>query len=193
MNRRLRNLTLAVAAATVLAACGGSDEGQSDEAKPYVDVMTESMSDGDSPMTEKQARCFGENFVTIVGLDKIEEVGSPEEFADETSGGDFEDLDLSEDQGNEIYDQYDECGVNMREALLEDLADDDSMDDQTKQCMDEAITDDTLRDFYVTMIVHGEDAATGEEGDAPELMSELMSCMMSNIDLDELDTDGAEG
>lgn len=172
MRRRLTPFVLAAVVPLMLTACGGG-EGESDEAKPYVDAMSSSMAEGDSPMDEEQSRCFSEGFVDEVGIDKVKEQGTPEEFASGAGELDFTKLDLSEDQGNNIYDNFDECGVDLREAMLSELNADDTIPAESKDCVEDAISEDALRDFFVTSMVDGEEANAG----GGELMNSLMACM----------------
>ncbi|WP_110180578.1 hypothetical protein [Nocardioides solisilvae] len=174
MRRRLAPLVLAGLAPLILSACGGGGEGESDEAKPYVDAMATSMAEGDSPMDKEQSTCFSEGFVDVVGLDKVKEAGSPEEFGEGTDDLDFSTLELTEDQGNDIYDNFEECGVDLRDEMLKEMSADDSIPAESKECVEDAITEDALRDFFVTSMVEGEEAG----GAGGELMGALMGCMM---------------
>lgn len=61
-----------------------------------------------------QSRCFSEGLVDVVGIDKIKAAGPPEEFADDSDGLDFEAMDLTREQGEDIYGQFDECGMDQR-------------------------------------------------------------------------------
>ena len=125
--RRTTPLVLATLVSVLLTACGGGGDGDSDEAKPYVDAMAKSMASEDSPMDEEQSRCFSEGFVDVVGIEKIKETGTPEEFAGESDDLDFAELNLSEDQGNEIYGKFDDCGVDLREEMLAVMTADETM------------------------------------------------------------------
>ncbi|WP_181311978.1 hypothetical protein [Nocardioides campestrisoli] len=157
----------------VLTACGGDGDGSSDEAKPYVDAMAETLAEGDSPMDKGEAECFSEGFVDVVGIDKVKEAGSAEEFAGESGNLDFASLDLTDEQGNEIYEKFDDCGVDLREELISQINADAELPEAGKECVEEAITDDTLRDFFVTSMVEGQEASMGDN----DLTAALMGCM----------------
>ncbi|WP_101525594.1 hypothetical protein [Nocardioides houyundeii] len=190
MKSRPRLLLLVPALALVLSACGGDDDdkspdfsggnGTSDSAQPYVEAMATSLSEGeDSPMDKKQATCFSEGFVDVIGVDRLEKIGTAEEWAKESEGLEFTELKLSKDEGGEIYDNFEKCGVDLREQMLADFADDESMDEETKTCVSDAMTEDNLREFFVTVMVEGEEAMAGGEGG---LFSELTACVMSGMD-----------
>lgn len=180
MNRRTRSLLVLPATVLLLASCGGS-EGSSDDAKPYVDSMSRALAaDEDSPMDESQARCFSEGFVDVVGLERMEKAGTPEEFGKASDDLQFKDLDLEREEGDEIYDQFGECGVDLREALLADMTEDDSMAPEVKTCVEGAVSDENLRQFFVTIMTKGEKAAAKDE-DASKLTQELTTCMMAGL------------
>lgn len=180
MNRRLRSL-LILPAALLVASCGSGGDGASDDAKPYVDAMTKSITaDKDSPMDDKQARCFSEGFIDAVGLDKIKKAGTPKEFADKSDDLEFEDMNLTRDEGEKIYAQFDECGVDLRTALLEDVLSGDEMTAEAKSCVKKTLTDENIRDFFIALMVSGEDAASKDKNGG-ELTKALMGCMLGNL------------
>lgn len=188
MTRRPRLLLLLPALALVLSACGGDDGdeqfdfsggGSSDDAKPYVDAMAASLAEGkDSPMNQEQASCFSEGFVDVIGVDRLKSIGSAKEWAEESEGLEFTELKLTKEEGGEIYDNFATCGVDLRESLLADFADDDSMDEKTKQCVADAMDEENLREFFVTIMVEGEEAMADDQGG---LFGELTSCVMSGM------------
>jgi hypothetical protein len=188
MSRRSRLILPAAAlllSSPFLAACGGS-EGESKEAKPYVDAMVASMTeDEDAPFNEEEARCFSEKMIDVVGLKKFEDAGTPEEFKSGDDSLDFESLKLDRKQGEEIYDNFDKCGVDMRDELLKEMSADEEYDAETKKCLEEGLTDDVVKDFFVSTMVEGEDSLDSEDGPGAELMSTMMECMMAGMDIEE--------
>lgn len=179
MVRPLRSLLVLLSVVLLVASCGSG--GSEADAKPYVDAMVKSMvAEEDSPMNEKQARCFSEGFVDVVGLDKIKKAGSAKEFADETDELQFDGLDLTREQGGKIYDRFDKCGVDLRAALLEDMADDETMSAKTKTCVEDALDDDKLRDFFITLMISGPEA-TQKDKDSGNVMRAVTACLMGNI------------
>lgn len=181
MSRRFHRLVLVPAALTLaLTACGGG-EGESDEAKPYVEEISTSMSeDEDSPVSEKEAECWAKGFIDVVGIDRIKKAGSPEEFGSSSDDLNFQELDLTRDEGEEIYAKFGDCGVDMREEMMSSMAEDDELDETSKKCLEDALTDERLEDFFVTSMVEGEDGAEDSEA-GKELVGALMGCMLANI------------
>jgi len=180
---------LALALALAVAGCGGGDEGGSgsgsrDDADAYVEAMASSMAGSeDSPMDEEQATCFSRGLVDVVGLERIRSTGTPKEWADQSKDLEYQALDLTEDEGNSIYDNFAECGVDMRDAMLSEFADDDSMDDKTRACVTDAVTDENLREFFVTVMVSG-DTDSLQDSDSG-LMRDLLPCVMGGLGGDE--------
>lgn len=179
MSRRFPSLVI-LPAALVLASCGGGGDGKSEEAKPYVDAMSTSMTEEDSfPGDEKQATCFSEGFVDIVGIDKVKKMGTPKEFAEDNTNMEFDDLDLTRDQGEKLYDQFGECDMDMREMLLAEVDDEDTTD-EVKACLEEELTDDIVKDFFVTTMLDGEEALETSPAGS-KLTQALMGCMMGDM------------
>jgi len=178
---RLRSLLIASIGVLLVTSCGSGGGGSSDEAKPYVDAMVKSMTaEEESPMNKEESRCFSEGFIDVVGLDKIKEAGTPKQFAEQSDDLQFKKLDLTRDQGGEIYDQFEECGVDLRATLLEELLSDDKMSAEAKNCIEKAVSDEKLREFFITLMVSGENALQKDKGSG-KVMSDLMGCMMGDI------------
>ena len=143
--------------------------------------MVKSMTaEEDSPINKEESRCFSEGFIDVVGLDKIKEAGTAEQFADQSEDLQFKKLDLTRDQGGEIYDQFEECGVDLRATLLNELLKDDKMSAEAKSCIEKAVSDAKLREFFITLMISGENALQKDK-DSGRVMSDLMGCMMRDI------------
>ena len=166
MTRRPRLLLLLPALALVLSACGGDDGdeqfdfsggGSSDDAKPYVDAMAASLAEGkDSPMDQEQASCFSEGFVDVIGVDRLKSIGSAKEWAEESEGLEFTGSSSPRRRAARSTTTSPRARVDLRESLLADFADDDSMDEKTKQCVADAMDEENLREFFVTIMVEGD-------------------------------------
>lgn len=188
---RLRSLLFLPAAALVLTACSGGD-GSSAEAEPYVDAMTESLAGvEDGGFSEEDARCFSEKFIDVVGLDRVEDAGEPEDFGSDAGNLEFAALDLTRDEANSIYDNYKDCGQDPMKRMQEDLADDDEMSPEAKACVEDLVTEDRMREVFIAAALDEQD---NEE--AMEFSTGLMQCVMSDMgDMDlggDADLEGME-
>ena len=161
--------------ALAIGGCGGDDDDDvSEDEQPYVDAFVASASDADEDelqLSGEQAECFGARFVDIVGVDRLEEAGvTPEDFGDDSSL-DFSEIGLSEDEGEDIYDSFEECDVDIRAEFLNSLDADGSLTEEDRECVEDAFDEDLIRRMLVTTFVQGEDALEQDE----ELMSDVFA------------------
>ena len=167
------------ALALALGACGDDDDGGSEVSEaeqPYVDALIESAAeesddeDDEFDLDEEQAECVAPAWVGIIGADRLEEAGvEPDELPEDDF--DFSTLGLTQEDGEAMYDALGECGVEVRDAFIAGLAEDESLSDEDRQCVDEAFDEDLLRRIIVTGFVEGEEALDQDE----ELMGEVFA------------------
>lgn len=168
------------------------DEGDevevSGSGRGYVDAMTDAMTaDEDMPLSDDQARCFSSRFVDTVGVDRLQAAGiTPEMLSDDDSTMEFTELDLSEAEGNRIYDNFSRCGVNLREMMLESMASDDDLTPAMRSCMEGVLTDDNLRTLMVMTMIRGSEALEDDVAGS-ELMSGLMGCAFMGLDVSDME------
>ncbi|MFP5255839.1 MAG: hypothetical protein ACLGI8_08340 [Acidimicrobiia bacterium] len=172
----MRKLTAtALSSLLLLAACGddgggGGGDLSSDE-QEYVDAaMAEFDPEQAEPLTEDDARCVVTSMVDSLGVDRLEELGiTPASFG--TDDAPFPEG-LNEDEANDLVDGFDSC-IDLPALFTEQMAADPSIDDETKECLEGAFDEDTIRSLFVTMLTEGEDALQED----PELLQELMSIL----------------
>lgn len=138
------------------------------DAKRYVDALTRSLQGADSPLDATQARCFSERFIDVVGLDRVKRSGSAEDFG--RRGMEFTALDLSRGEGDAIFDNFGACGVDIRQALLDELSA-GGLEPGAERCLRQQTTDQHVRDFFVVMMVEGP-----EQGARSDLMGVFRVC-----------------
>ncbi|MGV3759402.1 MAG: hypothetical protein ACO1PW_07635 [Actinomycetota bacterium] len=174
----MRKLTpIVLSGLLFLAACGDDDGGGgggdlSSAEQEYVDAaMAEFDPEEAEPLTEDDARCVVTSMVETLGTDRLEELGiTPETFGSE-DGAPFPEG-LSEDEANGVVDGFDDC-LDLGALFTESMAADDSIDDETKECLADAFDGDVIRRLFVTMLTEGEDALS----DDPELLQEFMTIL----------------
>jgi len=179
------------AAAMVLAAgCGGDDDDDagsggggdvevSEEAQPYVDAMIESFDNSDPDelqIDRSQAECLAPRWVEAIGPERLAEAGiEPEDFADE-GDVDLSSAGLSEEDGNEMYDAFAACEVDVKSLFVEAMGTDEELSDEDTECLSGALDDELLRRIMVTSFVGGDDALDGDEELTGQLLSALAEC-----------------
>lgn len=187
MNRHLAAPVLLTVAALLLGVAGCSDpEGSSDDASPgvprttampvdpetqaglheYVDALAAGLVAQEAPMDERQARCFSDGLIDVVGLERIQALGGPADVVERTRGLDFRALELTRRQGEEVYDQFEVCDVDVRASTLADVS--KGMTAKQQRCLARAVTGDRVREYYVTLMVEGPAPAEAEKPDKPD-------------------------
>lgn len=157
---RTRALLLAPAA-LLLVACGSGSDGDSlpEGADEYVSAIATSMTSGveEAPMSDDEAKCVAEGMVRVIGFEHIEKAGTPEEYEKAEAALNFGDLELTRAQGEEMYDGFGECGVDVRGMMLAELKNVDTVPEESVACVEGVITEEAVREFYVGMMI-GDDA-----------------------------------
>lgn len=153
----------------------------SGEAAPYVQAMVDSMMDDeDMAIDEEKARCFATSAIDIIGVDRLKDKGiEPADLRDDSST-DMSSVGLSMDEGNELYDAFEDCDIDLRALMLESMGEDDEMPAAAMECIDEVLTDDNLRKLMVISIVKGDDAVENDP-DVKPVMAGLMGCMFMSM------------
>lgn len=175
----MRKLTSIAISSLLLfaAACGDDDGGGSgDLSGPEQEFVDAAMAEFDpedaEPLTEDDARCVVTSLVEELGVDRLEELGlTPESFGSE-EGAPFPE-NLSEDEANGVVDGFEGC-LDLAGLFTQSMAEDDSIDDETRECLADAFDKSMVRRLFVTMLTQGEDAMTED----PELLSDIMSVFM---------------
>lgn len=171
----MRKLTpIVLSGLLLLAACGDDDGGAgggdlSSEEQEFVDAAMANFDPEEAePLTEDEARCVVTSMVDGLGVDRLEELGiTPETFGDD-DGAPFPE-DLSEGEATIVVDGFEDC-LDLGALFADSMAADDTIDQETKDCLADAFDDETVRRIFMVMLTEGE---SGLEDD-PDLMSEFM-------------------
>jgi hypothetical protein len=167
--------------ALALAACGGDDDDDaggggdvSAEEQPYVDAMVTSFTSGDAgelTMTEDQANCVAPRWIDTLDVAALEAAGVEPDDIGSDSSMDLSDLELSEDQGGDLYDAFGACDVDVKDLFINSLAEGSELSDEDRDCLDENFDDDLLRRVMVVSLTEGDDGLDGDE----DLMSDVFA------------------
>ncbi|MFP3900288.1 MAG: hypothetical protein ACLFXM_05500 [Acidimicrobiia bacterium] len=150
--RRFGTAAAVLVLALGAAACSDSDDGGDEDASPeggqeYVDVITQTI--GGAPgIPEESSRCLAEAFVEGIGVDELQDRGTPEELADRNEA--FTDMTLDEPQAESAYDHLGSC-AEPRELLVQTVASSQELPEEVTTCVDETVDDDAAREFFVTL------------------------------------------
>lgn len=159
---------LAVVLAMGLSACSGSaDERTASEA-----IAASMLANGAVMQVadEKEANCVGDGFVSKVGVDKLREYGLLNE--DLTSTGATASARFSEPDAKTAADVMLGC-VDVRQRLLDSVSREVGEDPATMDCVDKALTDESLRGFMITLVLGDELRAQNEL-----VTEELYACLL---------------
>jgi len=160
-------LSALLASVLVLSGCGASED---DEAKTAIsDYLMEQQADDQMiTLEEGEADCISEGMVDGIGVDKLKEYGFLKE--DGTVNENAETPEMSEGDAETMVDSMFDC-TDVMATMQDELA--KSMGDQpaeVKDCFEEALTEEAVRDMLVATFAGNQD----EAGKA--LMGPLMEC-----------------
>jgi hypothetical protein len=148
--------------------------GRSEEEEAYIDALAESSErsqGGDAPieLSGEEHRCLATAAVDTVGVERLQEIGTPEEIRQDDSGEPLNDIDLNLEEAGTYYDSANGC-VDFREIFMADIEEAGLSQDQI-DCVDRAINDQILRDLLVAEFAEDEDAQD-EANDAADEATE---------------------
>jgi hypothetical protein len=158
-----------VALALLTAAACGDDDGGDDagsegggERQEYVDAVTATIGD-EEELNAEQRECMGGAFVDAIGVDRLSEAATPDEVR--ALEQDFEPqaigIEPDEQMATDFYDSLSGC-VDVRAIMLESLTSEENMSEEAAQCVNEAISDDMLRDLMVASLLGGEEGIAAD-------------------------------
>lgn len=184
---RLPSVAPAVlAAAALLAACGGDSEVAKED---YVDAATEAIlaSDSDFEFEEDNAECIAEAVVDGLGVDALNEAGiSADELRATDTIGELEGLDVDDDVKADLSDGIQDCGLDFGSQLADEFTAEigaDVLSGESLECITTEISNSPLiADALVEAIVEG-DAAGGEEAGEQAAIEAFGECPESLTDL----------
>lgn len=151
-------VALVGAGALLVTQSGGDDEGSSDEEQAYIDAFVEMDAPSQSNYSQEQTRCLAEIVVDTVGVDRLQEAGTPDEIRENAGGGGISDLGirLDEDQAGAVYERAGDC-IDFRALVMDTLRQRGYTEAQI-DCVDQYLPDDLLRDSVIAGIMEDEQA-----------------------------------
>ena len=175
-----RIIVIALVGLLGLAACGGDDGPGLDE---YADALAAAIlaDDDDDALetTEDEAQCIGDATAPIIGLDALEEVGTPEDV-EELAEDDLEDFDLSDGQAIDVASVTFDCVDSMVQQLIEDIG---TGSDEADECLADVLGKEDL----VPLLAVGLQGDDVTEEDAVAITETVAQCAPDTDTGDEVD------
>lgn len=158
---------------------GEDDDEPTGSEAAYVDALTDGFA-GDG-VTDDQARCAAEAAVDAIGVDTFQQNGiTPEDLEIENDSFDLG-FALTQQQAEDLVDGLDDC-VDLRGLVLADMADDDDLTDEQKDCLEREITTEVLKAMMVEIYTASpDDPEAGFEAFA-RLLEIAQSCGIPLLD-----------
>lgn len=164
-----RTLAVLLASVFVLAACGDDGDGLDDYAAAFAVAIQADDDEGALETTDAEARCVGDRTAEIIGKDKLEEVGTPEEI-EEIAVDDLAAFDLSDDQAVEVSEAVVDCVDSVEQQLIDSFELDD---EEIATCLADAIEDSDIVTLYAI-------AVRGDDFDSdPEVLADFQATIQA--------------
>jgi len=165
--------------AVLAAGCSDGGDGEiavSPEAEPYVESLSENLSKGNESLLEvddQQAACIAPKWINTMKPDRLRKAGiKPADLGTDDSDL-LVGLELTEDEGGALVDAFGDCGVDIKSSFL---ASDDSLDDDDRACLSEAISDDLLREVLIVGFTKGPLAIDQQSSPGKDFFAAIATC-----------------
>ena len=127
----------------------------SPDEQPYLDSFATDVRAGDGAeiFDEAQAKCLARRFLDVIGLDRLRNAGvEPDDFNISANFG--EKLGVDATEGNQLYDQFASCGIDVEEVLVKSLsAGGQDLTPEERACVDAAFGPDDVRRSFVADVI----------------------------------------
>ena len=155
---------------------GAVDVGSDGQA--YVDAMVAGMTNDETvPISKAQAECFSSRTVKTIGVDNLKAAGiTPEAMGSSSDTSlDLSKTKLSVADANKVYDHFGECGVDLRDMMMQSFSKDESITPEIKACFEGALSEKNLRALMVVTMTKGSDAVENDPA-LKTFMGSIMGC-----------------
>ncbi|CAN5179916.1 hypothetical protein BH18ACT9_BH18ACT9_04790 [soil metagenome] len=164
------NPSAAVALCAALLTLAGCGTGDNDAASQAIsDSIMESQDDdptsGVFAMERKEADCIGDGFVDEIGVEQLQEYGLLTEDLKRAEG--MTDAEMSTQDAESASIALFDC-TNVSKMMSEAFSSAGTLDAQTRACMEDALSEDVLRDMFTLMF-------SGKQEEAGQLATEPLT------------------
>lgn len=169
-----KTLALATFAGLVLTltACGGSDDEAA--AKAISDsIMTEQEGAGGDvfAMKRDEADCIGEGFVDGIGVEQLQDYGF---LSEDLKADPMTDVTMETEDAEAATDVLFEC-ADVTELMSQAMAAGQDVDEETRQCLEDVLTEEKLRSMFTLMFSGKQEQAS------QEIVEPMMQCASGSL------------
>jgi hypothetical protein len=164
---KYRTLGAIAVFALALTGCGGGDDATASES---ISTAIRDSDTQDMSLTQEQADCIGDGFVEEIGTDQLVEYKVLNDDLSVNEGVD--NVEMSEADAKAAAGVVLDC-ADFKEVFTGMM---EGMPEEARTCLDEALTDERLRDFLAATFSGDEDAAAVEE-----LSAAVQECVTAGL------------
>jgi hypothetical protein len=158
----------------------GGDASSATEAD-YVAAIEDQFTTGDSEserMTDEQAKCVAPKWLDVITVDRLHEKDvSPADIRADSSGNILSSIGLTDADGKQMYAAFSTCGINVRDEVVNSLANQTELPSEVQDCLKDAFDDDLLERLFVAQTTKGSAALDQDEQLATDFTNAISSCV----------------
>lgn len=147
--------------ASVLQGCGGDEPAAASyDGDAYVEgIVTAWKNEEVVKISDAQTRCWGGKLLGRLGIDRIQSMGTPDQFGRATVAFDLSSMKLSKTEAQGVYDDFTSCGGNTKRDARKFVGT-MGFPDNLNDCLVDVVQDTMMEDFVVTSLQLGQNEAT---------------------------------
>lgn len=172
---------LAAGLALALVAAGCGDDGDSggevsSELQPYADALADSFEeDPEFPVSEDEVRCFANDTVEVIGIERLEQLGTPEEVATDADV-DLAAAGIDQDEAETIAQSFVDCAPGLTDEFRTQFTEGtgEELTEEQEACIDDLLTEDVIVDVIAAGLLGDEEGGTAA---FDEIFGDLAACL----------------
>lgn len=172
-------------AGSVLAGCGGDEPAAGPDPASYIEATAAAWKNAeDTKVSDAQARCWGKKMVDRLGITRIAQVGTAQEFGRATVELSLGELKLNSMDAEAVYDDFRSCGGNLgrdKEAFLGGLG----LNESITQCVGDSMDESIMKRFFVTSVTDSSAAAAELFMEDEKFSTAVEQCVLNDPEFAE--------
>lgn len=145
----------------------------------YEDAMIDSLTNSDDlglPIGAVEAQCIGPAWVDAIGAENLADFGvDPEDLVDGDVSDAFEEL-IDRPAAEDMVTAFGDCGIDVKEALVADIAADAGLTDEQTACFADELPDGLIEEILAISLADGSDALDDEPDLAEPITDAAFAC-----------------